>query len=67
MAFCDGCGKERKPYRYARDGEYPTGLMFCFLCVKEDERAEAKRCPCGAPVRCKAPSRCAKGFEAMGG
>jgi hypothetical protein len=39
---CDGCGKERKPYRYLRDGEYERGIMLCFLCVKQGERDEVQ-------------------------
>lgn len=42
LPHCDGCDKPRRPYRYAPDGEYEKGLMFCFLCVKEMER-QAKR------------------------
>lgn len=58
MAYCDGCGKDRRPYLYGPDGDNPSGLMFCFLCVKEGERAEAKMCPCGEPVRCSSPATC---------
>lgn len=31
---CDACDKVRRgqPHRYARDGEYPRGLKFCFVC-----------------------------------
>ena len=33
---CDGCGRwlPGRPYRTGRDGEYPDGLGFCFLCVE---------------------------------
>ena len=34
---CDGCdGRFRGyPHRTAPDGEFPTGLKFCFLCSAE--------------------------------
>lgn len=33
---CDGCGKTRRgqPAAWGRDGEYPQGLQFCFMCVR---------------------------------
>lgn len=33
---CDACGHARRgtPYAYGRDGEYPQGLQFCFLCAR---------------------------------
>lgn len=33
---CDACGKARRGYpaAYGRDGEYPQGLQFCFLCAR---------------------------------
>jgi hypothetical protein len=43
--ICDGCGKERRPYRTANvyvGGEIDDVFQFCFLCVKEDERREAR-------------------------
>ncbi len=61
MTICDGCGKERSIYRTQEVvvcGEVDDHFGFCFLCVKEDERAEARRCPCGGPKRCADPSTC---------
>lgn len=39
---CDGCGRWLPPSSYlggatGPDGEYPHGLKFCFLCVRESE------------------------------
>ena len=33
---CDACGKTRRgtPHVYGRDGEYPQGLQFCFMCAR---------------------------------
>ena len=45
LVVCDGCGKERKPYRAQEVwicGELDDVFTFCFLCVKESERAEMK-------------------------
>lgn len=38
---CDGCGRQRHgtPAAKAPDGEYPTGMWFCIVCVREDQRA----------------------------
>lgn len=39
--ICDGCGKERRPYRVQEVvvcGEVDDVFQFCFFCVKEDER-----------------------------
>ncbi len=56
---CDGCNRPNvRAYRFSPDGDDPKGLGFCFLCVKEDERAEAKRCPCGHHTRCAEPRAC---------
>jgi hypothetical protein len=41
-AICDGCGKKRRVYKKASDGSYGHWLYYCFLCVKEGERHEAK-------------------------
>lgn len=32
---CDSCGRRYrgKPTATSRDGEYPDGLQFCFLCA----------------------------------
>jgi hypothetical protein len=34
---CDGCNKIRRgrPTTYGRDGEYPRGMKFCFLCSRD--------------------------------
>jgi hypothetical protein len=46
---CDGCGRTLRgqPHRTAPDGEYPSGLHFCFLCsderVLERELREAEQ------------------------
>jgi hypothetical protein len=53
MNACDGCGKDRRIYLRG-----PDDMGFCFLCVKEGERAEAKMCPCGELVRCANPAIC---------
>lgn len=33
---CDSCEKtyRGRPHAYGRDGEYPQGLLFCFMCVR---------------------------------
>jgi hypothetical protein len=58
MRGCDGCGRDLRPVVFSPDGDDPKGLGFCFLCMKEAERAEARRCPCGQPKRCESPAVC---------
>jgi hypothetical protein len=45
MIECDGCGRRCRPYRTQNVivcGEVDDVFHFCFLCVKESERAEAR-------------------------
>lgn len=45
IAVCEGCGEVRKVFRTEHVvvcGELDDVFNFCFICVKESERAERK-------------------------